>query len=197
VLNPHWVTEDIYAILNSRAIAETSGELRLDQLATVLNPRRYPQDRQLFLLDLMRKFDLCFAYPDASATWLVPELLPKQQPDEVAALCAPGELLFEYGYPIVPEGLIPRFIVRSSALSAGSPRWRNEVVLRFEGCLAVVKVDPSRNAVEIDVGGEVRSRRRLLAVIRSDFEALHRSYRFPIRATIPITVDGRTFAVDY
>ena len=68
------MTEGIYAILNARSVAERGGELRVTDLTDVLDFRRYPPERHLFILDLMRKFGLCFTYPDGE-TWLVPELL--------------------------------------------------------------------------------------------------------------------------
>jgi internalin A len=72
-----------------------------------------------------------------------------------------------------PEGLLPRFIVRTHALSQTQPRWRSGVILEFEGNRALVKADPQEKTVVISVAGPVERRRRLLAVIRSDFERIH------------------------
>jgi internalin A len=83
-----------------------------------------------------------------------------------------------YQYPILPEGLLPRFIVRTHVLSDDQLRWRTGVILTFEGNRALVKADRSDRTVTISVDGPVASRRRLLAVIRSDFERIHRSFKF-------------------
>ncbi|MGH7454472.1 MAG: TIR domain-containing protein, partial [bacterium] len=86
----------------------------------------------------------------------------------------PAECLnFEYRYPVLPEGLLPRFIVRTHSLSAGLPRWRTGVVLAFEGNRALVKADVQDKRVFITVSGPAVGRRRLLAIIRSDFERIH------------------------
>ena len=124
-------------------------------------------------------------------------MLPKNQPVEVAAMLDENDLRFEYLYPILPEGLVPRFIARTHVHSIESPRWRNGAVLRWEGSHAVVQVDSSRKCVSIRVGGESTSRRRLLAVVRYAFEALHQEYRFPIQAVIPLIADSRHVTVDY
>src|SRR4030095_3300954 len=56
--------------------------------------------------------------------FLIPELLPKETP-ELPEWNNQDALGFEYHYNILPEGLLPRFIVRTHALSEGCARWRN------------------------------------------------------------------------
>jgi len=186
VLNPHWVTEGIYAILNSRLVAERNGEVTVSDLAAILDHSQYPPERHAFLLDLMRRFELCFPYSDEPDKYLVADLLPKQQPDEVVAFPTEGSLRFEYRYPVLPEGLLPRFIVRSHVHSTGLPRWRNGALLRWEQNDALVQADSASRRVGILVTGPAEGKRRLLAVIRSDFEHIHRSYRFKVRSFVPI-----------
>jgi internalin A len=90
----------------------------------------------------------------------------------------PKECLnFQYHYPILPEGLLPRFIVRTHVLSEGLPRWRTGVVLEFEGNRALVKADVQDKRVFISVAGPAVGRRRLLAIVRSDFNRIHRDIR--------------------
>ena len=116
VLNPHWVTNGIYAILNSDVLAKQKGELKITDLARFLDTKVYPRERHGFLLDLMRKFELCFGFPEEDGHYLIPELLDKQQPEEGAAFKPEDCLNFQYHYPILPEGLLPRFIVRTQLL---------------------------------------------------------------------------------
>jgi internalin A len=78
---------------------------------------------------------------------------------------------------VLPEGLLPRFIVRTHVLSEGLPRWRTGVILTFEGCRALVKADIQDKKVFIAVSGPSAAQRRLLAVIRSDFERIHLDIR--------------------
>lgn len=181
VLNPHWVTRGIYKILNTERLERQKGEIALSDLSTILDETEYPRAMHRFIFDLMKKFELCFSFPDDDTHYLVPELLDKQEPEETAEF-KPAECLnFEYHYPVLPEGLLPRFIVRTASLSEGPKemrwRWRTGVILRFEDCRALVKGDLQDKKVFIHVRGSVTSRRRLLAIIRSDFERIHRDIR--------------------
>ena len=173
VLNPHWVTNGIYKILNSEKLEKQKGEIRLSDLSAILDTVAYPPVMRRFLLDLMKKFELCFSFPEDDSRYLIPELLDKQEP-ALAAELKPGNCLnFQYHYPVLPQGLIPRFIVRTHGLSEGQPRWRSGVILQFEGNRALVKADLQEKKVFISVSGATIGRRRLLAVIRADLDRIH------------------------
>ncbi|WOD41856.1 COR domain-containing protein [Nodosilinea sp. E11] len=196
VLNPHWVTNGIYTLLNADELAHTKGELEAASLSRNLDPQNYPAERHGFLLELMRKFELCFRFEEDEHRYLIPDLLDKQQP-AAAAEFDPAECLnFRYEYPILPEGLLPRFIVRTHVLSEHQLRWRTGVILTFEGNRALVKADPQDRCVSISVAGPGASRRRLLAVIRSDFERIHRSFKFTPKELVPVP-GHPAVAVDY
>jgi internalin A len=62
-------------------------------------------------------------------------------------------------------------------LSEGLPRWRTGAILKFEDNRALVKADVQDKKVFIKVSGPVAGRRRLLAIIRSDFERIHYDIR--------------------
>ena len=173
VLNPHWVTDGIYKVLNSELLEKQKGAICLSDLSSILDKKDYPANMRLFLFDLMKKFDLCFSYHGDENRYLIPELLGKQEAEETREFEVKDCLNFQYHYPILPEGLLPRFIVRSHTMSEGLSRWRTGVILSFEGCKALVKADPQDKKVFISVSGPVANRRRLLAVIRSDFERIH------------------------
>jgi internalin A len=67
--------------------------------------------------------------------------------------------------------------VRTHPLSEGKARWRTGVVLKFEDNRALVKADVHDRKIFISVTGPATGRRRLLAVIRSDFERIHMNFR--------------------
>ena len=173
VLNPRWVTDGIYEVLNSEKLERQHGEIHLNDLREILDPKEYPTKMHRFLFDLMKKFDLCFVFPDDDCHYLIPELLDKQEPEATAEFVPEECLNFQYHYPVLPEGLLPRFIVRTHTLSEGLPRWRTGVILMFEGNRALVKADVQDKKVFINVAGASPGRRRLLAIIRSDFERIH------------------------
>ena len=133
VLNPRWVTQGIYRIITSETLAKQGGELTLEDLAEILDPKDYPNERTIFLLELMRKFELCFRFPESDDHYLITDLLDRDQPVEADNFKSEECLNLAYKYPItLPEGLLPRFIVRSYVLSANCPRWRYGVVLELE-----------------------------------------------------------------
>ncbi|HEY0076553.1 MAG TPA: COR domain-containing protein [Abditibacteriaceae bacterium] len=187
VLNPHWVTNGIYKILNSQLLEEQKGEISLGDIARILDPKEYPASMHRFLIDLMKKFDLCFSYTDDECHYLIPDLLDKQEPPQVkefdAALC----LNFQYHYPVALEGLLPRFIVRSHEHINPKGRWRSGAILRFEGCRALVRADMQERKVFVSVDGPMSRRNRLLAVIRSQFESIHQSFKnLDVQELVPI-----------
>jgi internalin A len=177
VLNPHWLTNGIYKIINAKKLEKQKGEIRLEDLSGVLDRRKYPVNMHRFLFDLMKKFELCFSFPDDDCHYLIPELLDKQEPLETEEFKPEECLNFQYHYPVLPEGLLPRFIVRTHVLSEGLSRWRTGVILKFENNFALVKADVQDRKVYIYVSGPTQGRRRLLAVIRSDFERIHHDIR--------------------
>ena len=186
VLKPQWVTEGIYAILNAPQLAGKHGELRVRDLKNILPAKDYPANMHPFVLDLMKKFELCFTFPDTDTYYLIPELLGIQEP-EAAAEFKPEECLnFRYEYEVLPEGLLPRFIVRTHSLSEGEHRWRTGAILLFEEGRALVKADVVDKKVVIHVTGQAESRRRLLAVIRSDFERIHADLKFKPAELVPL-----------
>jgi internalin A len=181
------VTQGVYKILNHDLVARQKGELSIRDVAEILDPANYPRERHTFLLELMRKFELCFRFPENDETYLIPQLLPKEQPEETSAFDAQACLNFEYQYPaLLPEGLLPRFIVRTYVHSAEEPRWRSGVIVRFEGHRALVVADPVERRVRVRVDGPSAGRRRLLAVIRNEFDQIHGGYKFKPEAMIPV-----------
>ena len=199
VLKPEWVTQGIYRILNAQKLAEVKGELHLDDLKQVLPSKRYPQGKHHFLLEIMRKFSLCFAFPDQVDRYLIPELLGKEEPAETAQFPPSDCLNFEYHFGILPEGLIPRFIVRSHPLSCNQECWRSGVILAHEGCKALVTANASERRVVVRVaGGDLGSRRRLLAIIRYDLDRIIAEFedRLDAQQKVPLR-DFPDFCVDY
>jgi internalin A len=177
VLNPHWVTSGIYKILNANRLEKQKGEISLKDLPAILDKKNYPSEMHGFLLDLMKKFELCFDLEGKEGVYLIPELLDKQQPDEAGEF-EPAECLnFQYHYPVLPEGLLPRLVVRTHVLSDDTPRWRTGVILKLEDNLALVRADAQERRVLINIRGPVAGRRRLLSIIRANFDHIHGSVK--------------------
>src|ERR1043165_3213329 len=182
VLNPHWLTGGIYKILNAEKLQLNKGEIRLRDLRDILDRKTYPAKMHPFILDLMKKFELCFSLreeeevspPEEESRYLVPDLLAKQDPHGLVESFGPEECLnFEYRSPVLPEGWLPRFIVRTHVLSDDTPRWRTAVVLKLEENLALVRADAQERKIFINIKGPVEGRRRLLSLVRANFDRMH------------------------
>ena len=174
VLSAEWVTAGIYNVLNDNHLKEKrNGQLAWSELARLLPADRWPENRHRYLLDLMRKFELCFPLEWEQETELVPELLPDKTPplDD----WNPAEsLVFLYQYPVLPHGVLPRFITRTHAKSQGRERWGSGVVLAREEAEAVVRADYDKNQVIVWVRGpHADARRALLTVVRDNFATIH------------------------
>ena len=185
VLNPHWLTTGIYSLLTSKRLAARRGELQPEDLANELPADKYPPAMHPFLIHLMEKFELCFSFEESprsgvapqhrllAAKYLIPELLDPQQPAAAKGVDQAKCLNFHYLYPVLPPGLLPRFIVRTHVLSE-EHRWKTGVILNFEGNTALVKADAQEKTIRILINGPAPSRRRMLAMIRQDFDVIHR-----------------------
>lgn len=135
----------------------------------------------------MRKFELCFRFPDSEDRYLVPELLDKQEPKETESIKKEHCLNLQYQYPtMLPEGLLPHFIVKTYVRSMTLPRWRTGLVIAFEGNRALVKANHIERRVEMWVNRPPAGRRRPLAVIRNDFASIHTIYKFRPEEIVPI-----------
>lgn len=179
VLDPLWVTRGIYAILTATKLAKAGGVLKLRDVPFLLRERKiktkdYPRELQAFLIALMRKFELCYELPNKQDGDLVPELLPAKQPPAVARFPKDGEsTALRYRYHVLPEGLLPRFITRMHPFLEKGKLWRRGAILRHEKARALIIGNDFERTVTIRVHGDRTARYKLLAIIRSDFVAMH------------------------
>ncbi len=195
VLNPEWVTNGIYKILNHNAlITEHRGMLARSLIGDILDPTAYPPSKHLFIMDMMREFELCFALePDQQ--WLIPDLLPKTAPDTGDWSNA---LALQYHYNILPQSIISRFIVRMSAYISHHTYWRTGVVLASaDGNRALVRADLYDQKIFIWVDGNPHTRRAFLTAIRSTLGQIHSSLsRLQAQEKVPLP-DHPHIVVDY
>jgi len=197
VLKPEWVTGGIYALLH--AFIATHGFFSRAEAEQLLATKGYSPEAAHFLLGLMEQFELSFPLGDAKNRILIPQLLGDQQPDVALEFKLPECLNFGYQYPIVPEGLLPRFVVRTHHLSEPATRWKSGVILRHPAsdCRALVRADAAENQVRVHIEGPEAGRRELLAVIRHNFDAIHGDYEFqPAELVYPPGVPEKPLKVE-
>jgi internalin A len=180
VLKPNWVTEGIYALLSDENLkTKAQGIFTPADLTRILNPARYPTDRHVYLIDLMKKFELCFALECKPEKYLIAGLLPKDQPDKTEL---EGETLeFQYHYKFLPESIISRFIVNTHEKIHNQVYWRSGVMLQYEQYkeiynIARIKSDPEDEKIFITISGRKETRRLFLGILREFFQKIHKTF---------------------
>ena len=172
VINPRWITDGVYKIINERLISDSDGTMDFKQLENILNMDTHPPDKHNFIIELMKKFELC--YQISSQTILIPSLLPIEEPD----ISFPNEnnIYFYIDYDFFPKSIIPRFIVRSHNDIENNLCWRTGVVLKNEtfSSKALIRADEVENRIELRVVGD--QRRYYLGVILHFFREINESF---------------------
>ncbi len=175
ILDPEWVTQSVYRILNTRLEFTEQGILTWDMLTLILDDDAYREHR-MFIIDMMRKFELCYKLLDRPHTYLIPDLLPKEECDTGVWDDA---LAFEVHYNVLPSSILTRLIVRMHHHIHTDRRtvWRSGVLLACEGNEALIKSDLTASRITIRVRGPSVGRRELLARIREHLGAIHTSLK--------------------
>ncbi len=177
VLNPEWVTNAVYKIVNSKEVAISKGILKHDMFTEILKNNgekfNYPPDQYGFILSLMKKFEL--SYDLDNSTVLLPSLLEIQEP--YFEFDYEGALQFIIDYDFLPPSVMPRFIVKMHRDIKDDLRWRSGVVLENNNfnSSAVVRADSEAKRINIFVNGE--QKRDYLAVILQTFREINGSFK--------------------
>ncbi|MCP5103188.1 MAG: GTP-binding protein [bacterium] len=179
VLEPKWITNAVYKIINSELLSSGKGVLELGRLGEILKAEKsknaaytYPPDKYKYIFQLMNKFELCFAMDKNKI--LVPDLLEKGEP--VFDFDYTRALKFRISYDFLPQSVMPRFIVRNHMDIKDKLNWRTGVVLANKGfnAVAVVKADHREKLIHIYVDG-VR-KRDYFAVLLNTFREINGSF---------------------
>lgn len=171
ILNPAWVTEGVYALITSQKLAQNNGVLARHQVSELLDPVRYPPERQGFILRMMEKFEL--AYPlEGGKDYLIPDLLPMEE--SIRPWSDSDALKFSYHYHVLPHNILHRFMVRQHDKINSGIIWRTGVMLTYEGMDAFIKADIEGAKIQIHITGNGR-RREFLGMLRFTFASIHKN----------------------
>ena len=191
VLKPDWATEGIYTLLSDETLkTENKGIFTPADLSRILDGQRYPTDKHHYLIELMKEFELCFALDCYPPRFLIPAILPKDEPEDTNLR---GETLeFQYHYRVLPESIISRFIVKSHEKIHENIWWRSGVMLEYkegaEVCnIARIKADPEDKKIFITINGKPETRRIFLCILREVFNKIHHTFANPeITEWVPV-----------
>lgn len=198
VLEPNWVTKGVYKIINSNLLAEGKGILRLSDLEKILaggniNSSRYPTETHRYIVDLMKKFELCFLLEQGSV--LIPNLLDVEE--KQFDFDYDNALKFIYQYDFLPKSIIPRLIVRMNRDIKNNLCWRSGVVLVNESyqTMAAIKEDEEEKRIHIYVVGE--QKKAYFTIIRHAISDINDSFeKLEISELVPLTNDNK-ITLDY
>ena len=195
VMNTGWIMHGIYKILNDHfLVSECKGMLAERMLTRILttfqsNKREftYTPAKHRFVLEMMMKLELCCEMTD-QRSFLIPDLLPKEELPIANLEQWSGSLQFQYRYPVFPHNIISRLMVRCSKLIDGSCYWRYGVILKSSDSLnrALIKSDRVEKTISIYVTGAPNGRRSFLEKIRQQMTEIHQIFRaFDVDAYVP------------
>jgi len=156
VLEPKWITEGVYKIINSEILVKRKGVLRFSLLEDILEQEKeddyyYPPTRYDYIINLMKKFELCYAIDND--TVLLPDLLAVPEPN--FDFDSNEALKFFIEYDFLPRSIMPRFIVKMHRDIKDDLQWRTGVFLenkQFNSC-AVIRSDNEAKRIYINVNG--------------------------------------------
>lgn len=179
VLKPHWLTENVYALM--RHAEAKAGVLPRAALPSVLKDEKDAAMRR-FLVDMMVRFEL--AYPLAEEgeepdRWLVPQALPDEQPADAESFRTAAEATrLRFTYRALPTNIVPQFIVRTHAFleldrQRERVQWASGAVLSRAGARALVWADKYERLVEVTVTGPTEARQQLAGLCQAELRSIH------------------------
>ena len=178
VLEPRWVTQAVYKIINSEVLAKTKGILQFDKLDEILKKKEkddyvYKPDKYSYIVNLMKKFELCYSLDESSV--LIPDLLEVEQTNFKHD--SDDLLSFYFEYEFLPRSIMPRFMVQLHKDIRDEHRWRTGVVLEdntFDS-VATIVADIEKRRISISVEGA--QKRDYFAIIRKTFNDIHKGFK--------------------
>ena len=197
ILNPEWVTDGVYRILNWHPFFHKNGVIALPELRDALPLEHFPEERHLhFVMQVMKRFELCFDFDDdppaankpTDKQFLVPALLPLEQP-YTGDWDTDDLLHFEYRYDILLPSVMLRFIVRMNEYAERNTYWRKGILLQFNDGdnLALIKADIEDKIITVRIKGKPATRREFLDLIRSGFRGIHKTLpRLKAKEYVPV-----------
>jgi internalin A len=176
ILNPRWLTAGVHKLLKSPVLANNKGTLTPQLLSEILNMPEYEHSSQKhYIVGLMEKFDLAYSI-ESEEYFLVPELLPKDEPPDFHF---PGKPAFEFRYDFLPSNVFTRFLGKLNSNIHNELVWRTGVVLRNGEATALVREDTAENRILISINTEgdelFDEQRELLRSIINIFDQVNSS----------------------
>jgi len=177
VINPQWIMDGVYAIINDPTVKDKNkGRLNINDLERILPKQKFPKARHTYLLELMKKFNLCYGAKDQPDIYFIPDLFEDIEPD--FEWDGDASIHFRYNYDdFSPDAFMTRFIVEMHEDIVEDKRWRSGVFISNGSCRAKVYQTYRKNYVHVEVIGNRGEGRSYLYAIRETFRKLHKPFQ--------------------
>jgi internalin A len=127
------------------------------------------------LLELMKKFELCYELPSPAHTYLVPKLVTVDQPNDFV-WDPTHSLQVYYEYDVMPKGILQRLMVRRhDILSKSWDIWQYAAVFQQGPAEALVSYDGLRT-IRLSARGQRAN--YLMHLLCTEIDTIHQSYTF-------------------
>lgn len=183
VLNPNWITNGVYKIVNW-VHEQGKHQIALSDFNNVFSNdvANYPQDRHTFLFKLMKRYELAYE-THTGRCLIIPHLLDTDQParDRLPEFPIGDTLMLRYTADLpLPPDTVTRFIVhRNEEIKKEGDQylvWRYGVVLQDgNGSIAKIQENSLERKIEVSVKGA--SKTPYIDSLRTTFNEIFESYK--------------------
>ncbi len=174
ILKPEWGTDAVYKVLDNKRVINNQGCFTRNDLQNIWHESKYASMRGE-LLELMKKFQLCYEIPSSKDTFIAPQLLSDNQPKYYWN--ESDNLILRYAYPdFMPKGIISRFImVMHQYIDRQKYVWKSGVILNKDNTQAEVIEYYGRREIIIRVAGT--DKRGLMTIVTHELDKINDSYK--------------------
>ncbi len=175
ILKPKWGTDAAYAVLDNPQVIRNFGRFSNKALAQIWSADEYT-GMHSGLLELMKKFQLCYEIPQEKGNYIAPQLLTENQPEY--AWDEAENLILRYTYDFMPKGIVRQFIVAMHESIEAQIVWRSGVIINYKNInstLAEVTENYGKREIKIRVSG--KNKRDLLTIVTYKLDEIHNSYK--------------------
>ena len=208
ILDQQWVIEAIYTLLDRdrgiyTTLKQAKGEFMLKNLEKHWASYK-PEDQELFI-SFMESCEMIFVdREDLSKAdnhiYIMPQLLNPQKNKLITKLCKHWKnqkqgkaIYYVYEYQHLPRLVIWRFIIKlGNFVDTVEARWMNGIYLdiELEKVEVLAEAYPSERKIQITLSGEQSSIRKILKMIKTEFEEIHQN---DWKVKEMISIDGENF----
>jgi translation initiation factor 1 (eIF-1/SUI1) len=175
ILKPKWGTDAAYAVLDNPDVIRNYGRFSNKELTQIWIADEYT-GMHSGLLELMKKFQLCYEIPQEKGSYIAPQLLTENQPEY--AWDESENLILRYTYDFMPKGLVRQFIVAIHENIEAQNVWRSGVIIHkreYANTRAEVIENYGKREIKIRVSG--KNKRDLLTIVTHELDKIHNSYK--------------------